>query len=123
MNNNKNAREALKYLPSVDDLLREYTTKSNIDNFIPLNLIKTTIRDSLDHIREEIKANNSKIDTVRDELKTDIKETNSKIDTGIQKLDSKIDEVRKDINANTWKLLTGLVVIMGVFSFLTQALS
>ena len=57
MNNNKNAREALKSLPSVDDLLRFYTTSSNIDNFIPLNLIKTTIRDSLDRIREEIKAN------------------------------------------------------------------
>jgi len=63
----------------------------------------------------------SKIDTVAEKLdaKIDIvaEKLDAKIDTVAEKLDAKIEAVRKDINANTWRILGGLVVIMTLFSF------
>jgi|APSaa5957512535_1039671.scaffolds.fasta_scaffold111886_1 phage-related tail protein len=81
----------------------------------------------IESVRDELKTDisklDSKIESVRDELKADITKLDSKIECMAEKLDSKIECVRKDMNANTWKLLGGLVVIMSVFSFLTKAIS
>ena len=44
-------------------------------------------------------------------------------DAKFDRLDTKIGSLHKGMNANTWKLLVGLTVIIAVFSFLTQALA
>jgi len=114
----------------------------NADQFTQKDLMQhllnvahhTATREELEarfsELKYEIKANAEKIDSVRNELKDEIKANAEKIDSFRNELKDeikanagKIDFVRRDLNSQTWKLLTGLVVIMGLFSFLTKALS
>ena len=55
----------------------------------------------------------------REDLTQMLQEFDAKFD----RLDTKIGSLHKGMNANTWKLLVGLTVIIAVFSFLTQALA
>jgi L-seryl-tRNA(Ser) seleniumtransferase len=58
---NVNAREALKQLPSVDDLLNQF---SKFNQLIPYNLFKSTIQSTLKEFRNEIQ-NGEKIENIQ----------------------------------------------------------
>ena len=52
----KNVREAFKKIPSLDEILKSIDLKD-----LPLHLLKTKIKESLQKIRSEINSNNIRV--------------------------------------------------------------